>query len=234
MLNGLRFFLYGSICFFILAFHSDAFRKCFDVLTSRGYFFEDDLFIFYNCVLFFILVIYIFWLSGATFMSWRMPVWIHMFPIFIIFLLIYKNGGGGTSHGRTSHLFVPQRYEASPVLLTMDAMLIVQKFLLENPCTPENIEKLRRLLNKRRSGYRNYGIMQGFDIEVYEQDIPITELSDDKERKRPGTIFVACNKDESSFSITATVTSSMPTGNLAFIVDGVGRPVILVGRMQQK
>lgn len=231
MLKLIRFLMYGGIVLFVLIAKSRAIWTCIDVLKSQNYFFEDGKYILIHGIFLSISFVYFFWLLGSTFNQWRMPLWSHVIPFLLLSWVLWTNGWIFRTSAGFGDRSRPEMI-ASPALRAMGAMETVQKFLTTHPCQSTDSKILLDALGDRQwTGYRSFGMAQRYRIVQSQGVEPIVTIPQDV--REPGIIFVVCNAEDNSFALSSLVTAATPRGPLSFVVDGVGRPVTLIGRLRR-
>jgi hypothetical protein len=108
----------------------------------------------------------------------------------------------------------------------------IKDILLTRSCASIDSKKLMDALGESKwTGYRSFGIDQKFHIIRNQGETPVVAIPPDIQR--PGTIFLVCNEKDDSFILSSIVTAVIPQGPLSFVVDGVGKPVTVVGRLRR-
>lgn len=231
MLKFIRFLLYGGMIFFVLVAKSKAFWMCIDVLKSPAYFFEDGQYLAIHISFLIIAFFYFCWLLGATFIQWRMPLWSHTIPFFLIVWMLWTNGWifrTSSGIGERNH----PKTIISPANRSLMAMEGINEFLLQHPCRSVDSKQIMNALKERKwTGYRSFGIEQKFQIIQSQGEVPVVTIPSNIQE--PGTIFLVCNEKDDSFVLSSIVTSVTPQGPLSFVVDGVGKPVTMIGRLRK-
>lgn len=231
MLKMIRFLMYGGIILFVLIAKSRAIWTCVDVLKNQNYFFEDGMYVLIHTIFLLIAFIYFCWLLGATFIQWRMPLWSHVIPFLLLGWVLWTNGWIFRTSAGLGDRSQPESV-ASPALRAMGAMEALQKFLVTHPCHSIDSKVLLDALGDRQwTGYRSFGMAQKYRIVQSQGTDPIVKMP--QAEHGPGTIFLVCNEEDNSFALSSLVTAATPQGPLSFVVDGVGRPVTLIGRWRR-
>lgn len=231
MMKFLRFLMYGGIVLFVLISKSQAIWNCLDVVKSDFYFFEDTRYFIVHSVFALVVFGYLCWLLGATLTQWRMPVWSHVIPLALLVWLLWENGWIFRTAGAIGARAQPRTF-ASPVTRAMGAMEGLQAFLTKNSCASATSEALLDALgDKKWTGYRSFGRPQPYRLIRSPGTEPVMKMP--LEPQYPGTIFLVCNESDGSFALSALVTAAIPKGPVSFVVDGVGKPVTMIGRLRR-
>lgn len=231
MLKMIRFLMYGGIILFVLIAKSRAIWTCVDVLKQPSYFFEDGKYLFIHVVFVAIAFIYFCWLLGSTLNQWRMPLWSHVLPFLLLSWVLWTNGWifrTSAGFGERSH----PKALAPPATRAMSAMEKLRVFLTTHPCQSVHSEELLDALGEWQwTGYRSFGLAQKYRIVQSRGTEPVVRIPADMEV--PGTMFLVCNESDGSFALSAVVTAAVPKGPLSFVVDGVGKPIAVMGRLRR-
>lgn len=229
MAKAIRFFFYGIIALFVVAFKSTSLKVCYAVLTQTNYYFDDYIFLILNLVVSLFICSYVIWLSGATFLGWRMPLWSHAVPLLLMFFVMWEQGWilrPVSEHPRDYRY--PETH-VTPVNRAMDAMSRLARLYDEKPCFEVTTDQIADYLGEAKyNGYSNHGFMNVWTIAYNKGDEPVTRLP--MGYQSVGELFVVCNPSDGGYHITAVISDSLPTGNPVFVVDGVGKPVSVSGR----
>lgn len=231
MLKLIRFLMYGGIILFVLIAKSRALWTCVDVLRNEYYFFEDARYLVVHVVFLVMAFVYFCWLLGATFIQWRMPLWSHVLPVLLLGWVLWTNGWifrTSAGLGERSH---PETF-TPPATRAMSAMHSLKEYLSTHSCDSVESDALLDALGDRQwTGYRSFGLAERYRIVQSLGNEPVTKLT--AEIKAPGTIFLVCDKTTGDFFLSTVVTAATPQGPLSFVVDGVGKPVTVIGRVRR-
>lgn len=164
---------------------------------------------------------YALWLSGATLAGWRMPRAVHLVPV----LLLAATMIGGRLQAVPDLAQPPLPPERS-----MEAMGLLRSLVAASRACAAPAAKLEEALAARAqpSGFRRFGRLSPWRVEVVEQAGPVKEV---REGDVPGTLLLSCEPGTRRFWVSAVSADALPTGAPTMVRDGVGRAAVLTGEV---
>ena len=219
-----RFTIYGAITSVVVARHAPAIRDSARALVSPGVYLPSVPCIPCALTLGAVLVVYLFWLFGATLGGWTMPVWTHAVPILGLL--------GTLVAGPLQPEKIPEQVDMTraPDLTVYSAMTELGRALERGEARCDDAAGMGRVLEDparvRLPGYRRHGRLSRFRVRVVpsasgiSQELLATDL--------PPTVVVSCSADHKRYWLSG-VSMDLDTGSAQILRDGVGRVATVVG-----
>ena len=202
-----------------------------EIIRSSYYYFENDMYVYINFVFLVLLGGDVVWLAGATFGLFKMPVIVHLIPIFMVVYVFVENSAFFKYRSEFIQKIQKIDVQRPPADRALAAMISVREFLQKSEKFDCSVIADREVLNnlaEKHSGFRWHGVGLKFKIifqkKIGESNRELKEL----EENGPGTIYVSCLQNR-KFEIRSIGMSGIPTGEIGFFVDGVGKPIVLNG-----
>ena len=238
ILKVAKLFLYLSLVLLVFLMKGEDFFKTYSIFCSQYYYLESSQFVFYNIFMFLALFVYVFVLVRSTIDGGHMPLWSHLIPIF--FLSIVLNDRNAIKYPK--FLGEEKSSKILPADRSMYAMLNIKNnwdYFVCKDFKNFNFGELETYLEEaageyRWSGYRTYGILKEFDFIIERGNKAITDFSRLLDSQvHPGSIFFVYSMERKTFWMTAVIADAIPTGSASFVVDSLGRPVVITSSCEE-